>query len=271
MVPYEGKGTINTNCPEEGTFKSRWTICTVTGLCFGVIQRAQASLLWWHLYWQPCAQNSEGINTFTHHGWIWSLLAGNEYYHALQLGPRASKGEMSSISTTGRVCHQDFLESLHSFCSVSLCVWQQQLFNRGATERLWQVEHINCKTIPLQIAIFQQNLLSWISTEMHFHALQFCQKCTWLRTIWCHSSEDIVGLGFLGEQGAESIHARFNSIKRNYSSMPNSVQRLECVMVEHFRQICPHNIVRMPLPKPKPRKKKTPSTNWRNIPIHIML
>ena len=44
-----------------------------------------------------------------------------------------------------------------------------------------------------------------------------------------------VGLGFLGEQGAESIHARFNAIKRSYINMPNSVQRLECIMTEHFR------------------------------------
>ena len=32
-----------------------------------------------------------------------------------------------------------------------------------------------------------------------------------------------VGFGFLGEQGAELIHARFNSIRKNYSNMPNSV------------------------------------------------
>lgn len=31
-----------------------------------------------------------------------------------------------------------------------------------------------------------------------------------------------VGLGFLGEQGAESIHARFNSIRRNYVNMPTT-------------------------------------------------
>ena len=55
-----------------------------------------------------------------------------------------------------------------------------------------------------------------------------------------------VGLGFLGEQGAESIHRRFNTIKGNYTSMPNSVQRLESTMVEHYRQIAPQNIVKQP-------------------------
>lgn len=58
-----------------------------------------------------------------------------------------------------------------------------------------------------------------------------------------------VGLGFLGEQGAESIHARFNQIQRNFSSMPNSAQRLECVMKEHFQQICPQNLSKQPQPK----------------------
>ena len=48
-----------------------------------------------------------------------------------------------------------------------------------------------------------------------------------------------VGFGFLGEQGAESIHTRFNSIRRNYSNMPNSVARLEAIMKEHLSQVCP--------------------------------
>lgn len=63
-----------------------------------------------------------------------------------------------------------------------------------------------------------------------------------------------IGLGFLGEQGAESIHARFNSIRRNYSSMPNSVQQLECILKEHFNQVCPDNVVRLPQPRKRAKK-----------------
>ncbi len=62
-----------------------------------------------------------------------------------------------------------------------------------------------------------------------------------------------IGLGFLGEQGAESIHARFNTIRCNFMNMPNKVERLECIMKEHFNQVCPDNIVR--LPQTKRRKK----------------
>ena len=34
------------------------------------------------------------------------------------------------------------------------------------------------------------------------------------------------GMGFLGVQGAESIHANLNSIERVYSSIPNKKDRV---------------------------------------------
>ena len=58
-----------------------------------------------------------------------------------------------------------------------------------------------------------------------------------------------VGLGMMGEQGAESIHARFNALERTYSNMTNSVQRLKCMVLEHLRQICPLNVARLPPPQ----------------------
>ena len=58
-----------------------------------------------------------------------------------------------------------------------------------------------------------------------------------------------VGLGMMGEQGAESIHARFNALERTYSNMTDSVQRLKCMVLEHLRQTCPSNIVRQPPPQ----------------------
>ena len=84
-----------------------------------------------------------------------------------------------------------------------------------------------------------------ITPKLHMmedHVVPFLQK--WKR-----------GLGLLGEQGAESIHARFNSIRTNYSNMRNKVERLECIMREHYNQLCPDNIVR--LPEIKRRKKNT--------------
>ena len=59
-------------------------------------------------------------------------------------------------------------------------------------------------------------------------------KCT----SWKHVSNWLekwnVGLGFMGEQGAESIHASFNNIERSYLNMPNKVElpgKTNCVIV----------------------------------------
>ena len=48
-----------------------------------------------------------------------------------------------------------------------------------------------------------------------------------------------VGFGLLGEQDAESIHARFNSLGRTYASVPNGVERLRNTMREHLISITP--------------------------------
>jgi hypothetical protein len=58
-----------------------------------------------------------------------------------------------------------------------------------------------------------------------------------------------VGLGMMGEQGAESIHARFNALQRTYSNITNSVQQLKCKVLEHLRQICLSNVARQPPPQ----------------------
>lgn len=43
-----------------------------------------------------------------------------------------------------------------------------------------------------------------------------------------------VGFGMMGEEGAESIHARFNTPQRTYATIRNNVKRLECIMKEHL-------------------------------------
>lgn len=63
-----------------------------------------------------------------------------------------------------------------------------------------------------------------------------------------------VGFGFLGEQGAESIHAKFNGIRRNFVNMRNPVERLNAILTEHLTQVCPNIIVRQPPAKKRKRK-----------------
>ena len=48
-----------------------------------------------------------------------------------------------------------------------------------------------------------------------------------------------VGFGLMGEQGAESIHAAINGIKKAYTNIPDRVSRLQCILREHHRQVCP--------------------------------
>ena len=51
-----------------------------------------------------------------------------------------------------------------------------------------------------------------------------------------------VGFGLLGEQGAESIHAYINSLKRTYSCIPDKLQRLTKIMEAHHLHVAPENI-----------------------------
>ena len=63
-----------------------------------------------------------------------------------------------------------------------------------------------------------------------------------------------VGCGFLGEQGAESIHAYFNALERTYASIPDRLQRLKQKMVEHYLHTAPTNVDARPT-IPKRRKR----------------
>ena len=52
-----------------------------------------------------------------------------------------------------------------------------------------------------------------------------------------------VGFGLLGEQGA---HAYFNSLKRTYTGIPDGLQRLKLMMVEHHLHVAPANTTARP-------------------------
>ena len=61
-------------------------------------------------------------------------------------------------------------------------------------------------------------------------------------------------MGMFGEQGAESIYTIFNQLERTYANMTNGVKRLKSMVSEHYRQICPDNIIQCPTPG---KRKKT--------------
>ena len=69
-----------------------------------------------------------------------------------------------------------------------------------------------------------------------------------------------VGLGFLGEHGAESIHSRFNKLRRNFVTVPNQTNRLYDILKEHLLQVCPDNLAKTPEIEKRVFKKPRKST-----------
>lgn len=67
-----------------------------------------------------------------------------------------------------------------------------------------------------------------------------------------------VGFGFMGEQGAESIHASFNQIARAYVGVRNKVQQFKLVVEAHHQKVNPMNVALRPT---LPKKKKGNSDN----------
>lgn len=64
-----------------------------------------------------------------------------------------------------------------------------------------------------------------------------------------------VGSGYMGEQGAEALHANFNTCERAYNNMRDHVERLKVVLQNHHMQIMPCNAV-LEHPALKKRKEK---------------
>lgn len=63
-----------------------------------------------------------------------------------------------------------------------------------------------------------------------------------------------LGLGIYNEQGGESIHAEYNILKKQFSSIPNSAQRLKYTMKEHYIKSHPVAQTIAKRAHPKPRK-----------------
>ena len=66
----------------------------------------------------------------------------------------------------------------------------------------------------------------------------------------------------MGEQGAESLHASFNTTERAYANMTDQVQRLKVVLLNHHLRIQPKNTaLEPPLLKKRPIKKMSAGEN----------
>ena len=73
---------------------------------------------------------------------------------------------------------------------------------------------------------------------------------------WIRSN---IGFGFMGEQGAKSIHARFNRLYQNYCtvfSTSHPVEKLKYIMKEHLLSISPTLITAKPPPSKRAKKSQ---------------
>ena len=65
--------------------------------------------------------------------------------------------------------------------------------------------------------------------------------------VWARRTH--VGFGLMGEQGAESIHASFNTLQRTYHSVHDPLKRLLLIVKEHLLIVAPQNVAAIPPPK----------------------
>ena len=72
---------------------------------------------------------------------------------------------------------------------------------------------------------------------------------------WLHRWK--VGFGMMGEQGAESIHAFFNSLKKTHSGTPNPVKKLKQMMTDHLLHVAPANVAEKPPIKKRSRTQSS--------------
>lgn len=64
-----------------------------------------------------------------------------------------------------------------------------------------------------------------------------------------------LGLGIMGEQGAESLHDHMMRLERTYQGIPDDVERLKHIVREQIVESSPSLLELQPPPQPKRRKK----------------
>lgn len=64
-----------------------------------------------------------------------------------------------------------------------------------------------------------------------------------------------VGLGMLGEQGGESIHAEFNLLSTTFDSVVREVDRLKMVVKQHCLSTLPQQLAKVPAVSHRQRSK----------------
>ena len=91
------------------------------------------------------------------------------------------------------------------------------------------------ENIPIKLHMLEDHAVDWIRSNQH------------------------IGFGLMGEQGAESIHARFNRLYQTYctvSSTSHPVEKLKYIMMEHLLSISPTLITAKPPPSKRAKRSQ---------------
>ncbi len=64
-----------------------------------------------------------------------------------------------------------------------------------------------------------------------------------------------IGLGMLGEQGGESIHAEFNLLARTFDNVVRELDRLKMVVKQHCLTTLPQHLTKVPAIQHRQRRK----------------
>ena len=78
-------------------------------------------------------------------------------------------------------------------------------------------------TVPIKMHLLEDHTLQWANTNH-------------------------VGFGLLGEQGDESIHAKFNRLGLAFAPIKDRMQNLMCIVKEHLLSIEPQLVAAIPPP-----------------------
>ena len=97
------------------------------------------------------------------------------------------------------------------------------------------------------------------------------------RTLKMHILEDHMlewattyqaGCGLMGEQGAESIHAKFYMLKRTYSGVRNPIAQLKSILQEHYLKTF-HHTCQLPYHHLKKEERRIHNSLFTVIIIYI--
>ncbi len=134
-------------------------------------------------------------------------------------------------------CHQ-------TYNNTSVTIEETDTLGKYKTEIHLQFTKINYVHTDTDIESFVTYYKETFPTATFIPKLHILQK---------HTSSQMrrwgVAFGLMGELGCDSIHKQFNQLREIYKSIPDGVQKLRCMMKEHFIHIAPTKIAQQPLIK----------------------